>query len=165
MKSVLLLSCLRCWYTIFDQLRFSSLFWSYLLIEYLLCASLMVASRTLPSLLRCRRIWSSLLFADGTLPYDHLYYLVSPSLILYDIAISSTLHIESKWSLANRRQVILPSRIVLSSDWLVSWSVIKLWLVSLYHSCCEKYFSLFQYCFKLTWFLGNHREPIAAQLT
>ena len=83
----------------------------------------------------------------------------------YDIAISSTLHIESKWSLANRRQVILPSRIVLSSDWLVSWSVIKLWLVSLYHSCCEKYFSLFQYCFKLTWFLGNHREPIAAQLT
>ena len=73
----------------------------------------------------------------------------------YDISISSTLHIESKWSLANRRQAILPSRIVLSSDWLVS----------LYHSRCEQYFSLFQYCFKLTWFLGNHREPIAAQLT
>ena len=46
-------------------------------------------------------------------------------------------------SLANRSPDFLLSNFVLPSDWSVSWSLIKLWLVSFDHACCVKYISLF----------------------
>ena len=50
-------------------------------------------------------------------------------------------------SLASRIPEFFLSNLVLPSDWLVSWSFIKLRLVSFDHTCGEKYISLFWYAF------------------
>lgn len=50
-------------------------------------------------------------------------------------------------SLASRIPDFFLSNLVLPSDWLVSWSFIKLRLVSFDHTCGEKYISLFWYAF------------------